>query len=141
MELSDYLRALVRGWWLIVIFGLVGLAVGLLLPRASPAVLKSETHWVSTSSFGSTPPAPANSGSQFGGGISPDQILYYANSDSVMAGTAKLAGVNEPPYVVRSQINLIGPPDAVAGQLVGCDQRPGRRHRRAGRPHRPAPPR
>ena len=36
MERSDYLRALVRGWWLIVIFGLVGLAVGLMLPMPRP---------------------------------------------------------------------------------------------------------
>ena len=35
MERTDYWSALVRGWWLIVIFGLVGLAVGLLLPRPS----------------------------------------------------------------------------------------------------------
>ena len=115
MELSDYLSALVRGWWLIVVFALVGLAVGLLLPRPSPAVLKSETHWVSSSSFGATPPAPANSGSQFGGGISPDQILYYATSDSVMANTAKFAGLKEAPFVVRSQITLTPPPEAAGG--------------------------
>jgi hypothetical protein len=107
MELSDYLHALVRGWWLIVLFGLVGVAVGLLLPRPN---LVSETHWVSNSSFGSTPPPPANTGSNFGGGISPDQILYYANTDTVMAGTSQLAHLNEPPYVVRSQITLVGPP-------------------------------
>ena len=58
MELSDYLRALVRGWWLIAIFGLVGLAVGLLLPMPSAAAIVKETHWVSGSSFGSAPPAP-----------------------------------------------------------------------------------
>jgi len=120
MELSDYLSALVRGWWLIVVFALVGLAVGLLLPRPSPAALKSETHWVSTSSFGSAPPAPANSGSQFGGGISPDQILYYATSDSVMANTAGFASLKEPPYVVRSQINLTPPPEAVGGNSSGA---------------------
>ena len=115
MELSDYLSALVRGWWLIVIFGLVGLTVGLLLPRPSPAQLVSETHYVSSSSFGSPPPAPGNSGSQFGGGISPDQMLYYATSDSVMDYTSSIDHLGEPPYVVRSQITLIPPPDAASG--------------------------
>ncbi len=33
MEWSDYRQALARGWWLIVVFGIVGLAVGVLLPR------------------------------------------------------------------------------------------------------------
>jgi hypothetical protein len=108
MERNDYLSALVRGWWLIAIFGLVGLAVGLLLPRPN---LVHETHWVSGSAFGSAPPAPANTGSQFGGGISPDQILYYANSDAVMQSTSQLAHLNEPPWEVRSQISLIGPPE------------------------------
>jgi hypothetical protein len=108
MERGDYWSALVRGWWLLALLGLVGLAVGLLLPRPD---LVNETHWVSTSSFGSAPPAPADSGSNFGGGISPDQILYYANSDSVMNGTSTLAHLNEPAYEVRGQISLIGPPE------------------------------
>ena len=33
MEWSDYRQALARGWWLIVVLGVVGLAVGVLLPR------------------------------------------------------------------------------------------------------------
>ena len=84
MELSDYPSALVRGWWLIVVFGLVGLS-NFLLPKPSPAQLKSETHYVSSSSFGSLRPAPD---SQFEQGISPDQMLYYVTSDSVMSSTA-----------------------------------------------------
>jgi len=115
MELSDYLRALVRGWWLIVVFALVGLAVGLLLPTPSARALESASYWVSTSSFGSAPPAPTGGSNLFGGGISPDQILYYASSDPVMEATARSAGLNEPPYVVRGQIALTPPPDSAAG--------------------------
>ena len=114
MELSDYLRALVRGWWLIAIFGLVGLAVGLLLPMPTAAAIVKETHWVSASSFGSAPPAPG-AGDNFGGGISPAQILYYANSDAVMTRTSTLAHLNEPPFALRSQITLIGPPETTGG--------------------------
>jgi hypothetical protein len=107
MERSDYLSALVRGWWLIVIFGLVGVTVGLLLPRPN---LVKESYWVSTSSFGSTPPAPASSGDLFGGGITPDQILYYANSDAVMARTSQLAHLDAAPFEVRRLITLLPPP-------------------------------
>ena len=46
-----------------------------------------------------------------GGGVSPTQILYYANSDQVMTATSQLARLNEPPFVVRSQISLVGPPE------------------------------
>ena len=53
MEFSDYWDALVRGWWLIAIFGLVGLAVPLLL--ASPPKGHIETHYQSTSVIGSPP--------------------------------------------------------------------------------------
>ncbi len=107
MERSDYLSALVRGWWLIVIFGLVGVAVGLLLPRPN---LVKESYFVSTSSFGATPPAPVNTGDLFGSGISPDQILYYANTDEVMNLTSQLAHLGWPPFEVRHVITLLPPP-------------------------------
>ena len=71
MELGDYLSALVRGWWLIVIFGLVGLAVGLLLPTPNHQQVVSETHWVSTSSFGSTPPPRRAAVATWGAGSAP----------------------------------------------------------------------
>jgi hypothetical protein len=117
MERSDYLSALVRGWWLIVIFGLVGVAVGLLLPRPN---LVKESYFVSTSSFGSTPPAPqAGNGDLFGGGIAPDQILYYANSDVVMTLTSQLAHLGWAPYLVRHVITLLPPPDAQSASSSG----------------------
>ena len=68
MEIGDYWAALVRGWWLIAIFGLAGLAIPLLL--ASPPKGHIETHYESTSIVGSPPTAQ---GSPIGGGISTGQ--------------------------------------------------------------------
>jgi hypothetical protein len=106
MEFSDYRSALARGWWLIVIFGLVGLAVPLLLAR--PAQSHIETHYQSTSIIGS-PPTSNNGPSLIGGGITIGQILYYASTDNVMAETSRLSGLNESLPVVRAQIQLVSP--------------------------------
>ena len=65
MEVRDYWDAIVRGWWLPVILGLVGLAVGLLV--ATPHKGHIETHYESTSVIGS-PPASNNGPSLIGGG-------------------------------------------------------------------------
>lgn len=106
MELSDYWSALVRGWWLVVIFGLVGLAVPLLL--APPPKGHISTHYQTTSVIGS-PPTSQNSSSLLGGGITKSQIMYYANTDTVMNETSKLSGLNQPAATVRSQIALVDP--------------------------------
>ncbi len=105
MERRDYWDALVRGWWLIAIFGLVGLGVALLLPKGTQT-----TYYQSTSAFGSAPSPPQGASNLFGGGIAPNQITYYASTDYVMDLTSKLSGVNEPPSAIRSQISLLGPP-------------------------------
>jgi hypothetical protein len=107
MERADYLSALLRGWWLIVVLGLVGLAVGLLLPKASQV---GNTHWSSTSSFGSAPPATAGGSDLFGGAISTDQIIYYGNTDAVMAAASKLSRLNQATWAIRDAISLVGPP-------------------------------
>jgi hypothetical protein len=106
MELSDYWAALVRGWWLIALFGLVGLAVPLLL--ASPPKGHIEIHYVSSSVIGS-PPTSGNSSSLLGGGITIGQIQYYASTDEVMSETSRLSGLNEPLPLVREQIVLAVP--------------------------------
>jgi hypothetical protein len=106
MEISDYWAALVRGWWLLAVFGLVGLAVPLLF--ASPPKGHIETHYLSTSVIGSPP--TAQSGPSFlGGGITTDQILYYANTDNVMSQASSLSGLNESLPTVRGQISLVAP--------------------------------
>jgi bifunctional DNase/RNase len=109
MDLREYWDAIVRGWWLPVIFGLVGLAVGLLV--ASPPKGHIETHYQSTSVIGS-PPTSTNGPSLLGGGLTIGQIMYYAGTDSVIAQTSKLSGLNEPLPVVRSRISLVAPSEA-----------------------------
>jgi hypothetical protein len=106
MEVRDYWDAIVRGWWLPVVLGLVGLAVGLLV--ASPPKGHIETHYQSTSVIGS-PPAAQNGPSLLGGGLTIGQILYYASSDGVISQTSKLSGLNEPLPEVRGQIALVAP--------------------------------
>jgi hypothetical protein len=105
MERRDYWDALVRGWWLIAIFGLIGLGTGLLLPKGH-----TSTYYVSTSAIGSVPPAPQGASSLFGGGISADQITYYAGTDQAMQWTSQLSGLNSPSWSIRNLITLIPPP-------------------------------
>ena len=106
MEVRDYWDAIVRGWWLPVVLGLVGLAVGLLV--ASPPKGHIETHYQSTSVIGS-PPTSQNGPSLIGGGLTIGQILYYASSDGVISQTSKLSGLNEPLPEVRGQISVVAP--------------------------------
>jgi hypothetical protein len=103
MDRSDYFSALVRGWWLIVIFGLGGFAVGFLLPVTQPA-----PSYDSISEVGSAP-----SGADSTSVTSGDQLLYYGNSDSVLAEAGKRSGLNWPAWLVRDELTLIGPPSSV----------------------------
>jgi len=115
MEVRDYWDAIVRGWWLPVVLGLVGLAVGLLV--ASPPKGHTETHYQSTSVIGS-PPTAQDGPSLLGGGLTIGQILYYASSDGVISQTSKLSGLNEPLPEVRGQISLVAPSEN-SGQSNG----------------------
>lgn len=117
MEFRDYWDAIVRGWWLPVVFGLVGLAVGLVV--AHPPKGHIETHYESTSVIGSPPSSP-NSNPLIGGGITIGQIQYYASTDGVMSQASKLSGLNEPLPVIRQQISLVVPSEAGnSGQSSG----------------------
>ena len=119
MDLREYWDAIVRGWWLPVIFGLVGLAVGLLV--ASPPKGHIETHYQSTAVIGS-PPTSQNGPSLLGGGLTIGQIMYYAGTDGVISQTSKLSGLNESLPVVRSQISLVAPALAGNSGQGGGDQ-------------------
>ena len=117
MDFREYWDAIVRGWWLPVIFGLVGAAVGLLV--TTPHKGHIETHYQSTSVIGS-PPTSDNGPSLIGGGITIGQIMYYAGTDGVLVQTSKLSGLNEPLPVVRSRISLVAPSEAGnSGQGAG----------------------
>ena len=109
MELRDYWDAVVRGWWLPVILGLVGLAASLLV--ASPPKGHIETHYQSTAVIGS-PPSSQNGPSLIGGGLTIGQILYFATSDGVAAQTQKLSGLDETLPQIRSQVAVVAPSQA-----------------------------
>jgi hypothetical protein len=106
MDFREYWDAIVRGWWLPVIFGLVGAAVGLLV--TTPHKGHIETHYQSTAVIGS-PPTSQNGPSLLGGGMTIGQIMYYAGTDGVLVQTNKLSGLNEPLPVLRSRISLVAP--------------------------------
>ncbi len=109
MELRDYWDAIVRGWWLPVVFGLIGLAAGFLV--ASPPKGHISTSYRSTAVIGS-PPSSDNSPSLIGGGITIGQILYYASSDGVATEAQRLSGLNETLPVIRSQVSVVAPAQA-----------------------------
>jgi hypothetical protein len=104
MERRDYWDALVRGWWLIAIFGLIGLGVALMLPKGH-----TSTYYTSGSAIGSAPPATQGGSDLIGGGITTDQITYYAGTDQVMQWTSQLSGLNLPAASMRGFINLTAP--------------------------------
>jgi capsular polysaccharide biosynthesis protein len=106
MEFSDYWHAIVRRWWLIAIFGLVGLVVPFFL--ASPPKGHVQTYYRSTSVIGS-PPTAQNGPSLIAGGITTAQVVYYASTDAVMEQTSSLSGLNLSVPAVRSQISLVVP--------------------------------
>jgi len=103
MEWADYRDALVRGLWLLVVLVVVGVGVGLLLPKTVV-----HPNWVTTTTVGA-PPSVAGVGSPIPPGVSTDQIQYYAASDAVFSEAATLAHVNEPQYVLRSWVTVTGP--------------------------------
>ena len=120
MERGDYWSALLRGWWLIVVFGLVGLAAGLVSPR----------HQVQTQyRLDFERRIPSDRFERHAVSISPDQILYYGGTDTVLSAASKASGLNWPAWVVRARLTLIGPP-AANGSSTGADERSGRGDRR-----------
>ena len=110
MERRDYWDALVRGWWLIAIFGLIGLGVALMLPKGH-----TSTYYTSTSVIGSAPPATQGGSDLIGGGITTDQITYYANTDQVMQWTSQLSGLNLPAGSMRGFVSFIAPASGNSG--------------------------
>jgi capsular polysaccharide biosynthesis protein len=106
MEWSDYRQALARGWWLIVVLGIVGLAVGVLLPRSVVHPL-----WSTTTSIGAPPGVDGGNSSPLPPGVTTEQIQFYADSDLVYVGAALLSHTDQPIYELRSMIQVAGPSD------------------------------
>lgn len=116
MEWIDYREALTRGLWLIAVLGIAGLVVGFLLPKGVV-----HPQYVTTTSVGAPP--SQNNASPIPPGVTTDQIQYYADEDATFAQANTLAHLNEPLYVVRSQVKVTGPCDnCTNGGLPGIVQ-------------------
>jgi capsular polysaccharide biosynthesis protein len=110
MEWSDYRQALAQGWWLILLLGIAGLAIGVLLPSSVV-----HPQYVTTTSIGAPPGVDGGNSSPLPPGVTTEQIEFFGAADSVYANAAHLAGINEPQYVLRSMVTVTGPTDQ-AGQ-------------------------
>lgn len=111
MEWSDYRQALARGWWLIVVFAIVGMAVGLLLPKTV-----TQPQWLTQTAIGAPPGVDGGNSSPLPPGVTTEQIQFFADSDAVYVEAARLAHLtNQPQYVLRQEITVTGPTDS-AGQ-------------------------
>jgi hypothetical protein len=104
MEWSDYRQALARGWWLIVVLGIVGMAVGVLSPKTV-----TQPQWLTTTAIGAPPGVDGGNSSPLPPGVTTEQIQFFADSDGVYAEAGQIAHVNQPTYELRSMITVTGP--------------------------------
>ena len=74
MEWSDYRQALARGWWLILLLGIAGLAIGVLLPSSVVKPL-----WSTTTSIGAPPGVDGGNSSPLPPGVTTEQIEFFAH--------------------------------------------------------------
>lgn len=109
----DYREAFARGWWLLVVLGLVGLGVGILLPSGQP-----KPQWSTTSYVGANPGSLVAT-SPLAPGVSTDQILFYANDDSVISGAGTAAHIDAPSWLLRNMIAVSGPATTSSGATTG----------------------
>ncbi len=91
MEPIDFGGALLRRWWLLLVLGLVGLLVGLALP-VSHSGHSSPLSWSTTAIVGASPPGGQGSSGALAGGVTTNQISFYAHTDQVVLAAAKQVG-------------------------------------------------
>ena len=91
MEPVDFGGALLRRWWLLLVLGLAGLSAGLGLP-VSHSGHSSPLSWSTTAVVGASPPRVAGVRGALAGGVTTNQISFYARTDEVMLAAAKQAG-------------------------------------------------
>jgi capsular polysaccharide biosynthesis protein len=111
MEWSDYRQALARGWWLIVVLGIAGMAVGILLPSSVV-----HPQYVTTTSIGAPPSVNGGASSPLPPGVTTEQIQFFADSDSVYAEAGRLAHIKAATYTLRGMVTVTGPTDQGTGQ-------------------------
>ena len=91
MEPVDLGGALLRRWWLLLVLGLVGLLVGLALPVSHPGH-SSPLSWSTSAIVGASPPGGPGTSGALAGGVTSNQISFYARTDQVVLAAAKQAG-------------------------------------------------
>ena len=91
MEPVDFGGALLRRWWLLLVLGLVGLLAGLAAP-VSHSGHSSPLSWSTTAVVGASPPGGPGASGALAGGVTTNQISFYARTDQVMLAAAKQAG-------------------------------------------------
>jgi Mrp family chromosome partitioning ATPase len=94
MVRSDYLDALVRRWWLILLVGVIGMSSAFF---ATPSHSKKTTNslWSSLAWVGAAPPISA-SRLTAGSEIELSSIAYYSRQSSVISAAAAAAGIKKP---------------------------------------------
>ena len=95
MEPIDFVGALRRSWKLLVALAFVGAVIAVLLPVSKVSRANKPLAWQASAVVGSV---PASKGSLLGGGLTSQQIVFYATSNSVQKGTAVLAKIKAPSY-------------------------------------------
>lgn len=91
MEPVDFGGALLRRWWLLLVLGLVGLVAGLAVP-ASHSGHSSPLSWSTTAVVGASPPGGPGTSGALAGGVTTNQMSFYARTDQVVLAAAKQVG-------------------------------------------------
>jgi succinoglycan biosynthesis transport protein ExoP len=102
MEPIDIWGALRRSWRLLVVLALVGAVVAVLVPVGHAKRVKSALPYASSVLVG-TP--PNGIGSPLRGGVTSQQILFFATSSDTLQATSSAAGLNVPSYVMSAYVS------------------------------------
>ena len=92
----DYVGAVRRRWWLVLALGVVGALLAMMLAPNGPTKATTGWNFEATTLVGvpaSTTPAGAAS---YSGGVTPSQVIFFAQKESILAAAAKDAGLNIP---------------------------------------------
>ena len=116
MEPIDFGGALLRRWWLVVAFGVVGVLGSILLvPSSHTKPLHPETApvsswpWYTIAKVRAAPLGGGGSATLGGGGPNTNQIVFYSQEQSVVEAAAKSAGLNKPFSQLQRAVYAVGP--------------------------------
>lgn len=122
MEPVDFGSALLRRWWLVLALGLVGLLAGLAFP-ASHSGHSSPRSWSTTAIVGASPPGAPGIPGALAGGVTTNQMSFYAHTDKVVLAAAKQVGRTGSVTELEDEITITAAnpkanADAAAGTLA-----------------------